>query len=45
MITICIAQKTKKAMNVWPGTFAQSPQAVDVRESRARPPIQVCMPN
>ena len=45
MITSCIAQNTKKVMKECPGTLAHPPQAAVISASRARPPIQVCMPN
>src|SRR5215207_5257483 len=45
MITTCITQKMKKAMNVCPGTLAHPPRTAVVRASRAAPPSQVCMPN
>src|SRR5829696_5309163 len=45
MITTCMTQKTKKATNVCPGTFAHPPQTAVIRASRAAPPSQVCIPN
>src|SRR5918993_4027809 len=45
MMTSCIAQKTKKVMNECPGTLAHPAQAAVISASRARPPIQVCIPN
>src|ERR687894_1934835 len=45
MIATCMAQNTKKAINVCPATFAQPPQAAVTRASRAAPPSQVCIPN
>jgi hypothetical protein len=45
MITSCIAQKTKKVMKECPGTLAHPAQAAVINASRARPPIQVCIPN
>src|SRR5829696_8442409 len=45
MITTCMTQKTKKAMNVRPGILVHPPQTALIRASRAAPPSQVCIPN
>src|SRR5215213_8142463 len=44
LLTSCIAQKTRTMMNVCPGTLGHPPQAEIISASRARPPIQVCIP-
>src|SRR5215218_10097524 len=41
MITTCMIQKTKKAMNVRPGILVHPPQTALIRASRAAPPSQV----
>src|SRR4028119_1388082 len=45
MITTCISQNTMKVMAVLPGTLPQPPHTALMSELRARPPIQVCIPN
>src|SRR5215213_9564680 len=45
IITSCIAQNTKNIMKECPGTLPHPLKAALIRASRARPPIQVCIPN